>query len=184
MNAWERWTAGERATVVLFAAGVVAFAGSMAYRHAGQSAPVIHISDPPGISEGKSLPRPPVVLHGNQTASSPDTQPQPEQKTSSSPSAKVDTPALPAKPSAKVDAASADAKPPADAQTQPPAVIDLNVATESDLDRLPGIGPVLAKRIVEYRSTKGRFQTVEELLEVKGIGEKKLAKIRPLVTVQ
>ncbi len=60
--------------------------------------------------------------------------------------------------------------------------IQLNRATAAELDELPGIGPVIAQRIVDYRETKGPFQTVEDLLDVPGIGEAKLASIRDLVT--
>jgi competence protein ComEA len=61
--------------------------------------------------------------------------------------------------------------------------LDLNHATVEDLQRLPGIGEVLARRVVEARRSKGSFSTVEELLEVKGIGEKKLERLRPLIMV-
>lgn len=63
-------------------------------------------------------------------------------------------------------------------------LININTATEQELEELPGIGPVTAKRIVEYRQQTGGFKNVEQLLEVKGIGPKKLAAIRPFVTVQ
>ncbi|HWP30910.1 MAG TPA: helix-hairpin-helix domain-containing protein [Fimbriimonadales bacterium] len=63
-------------------------------------------------------------------------------------------------------------------------LININTATEQELEELPGIGPVTAKRIVEYRLQTGGFKNVEQLLEVKGIGPKKLAAIRPFVTVQ
>ena len=62
--------------------------------------------------------------------------------------------------------------------------IDLNAATAEQLDALPGVGPATAEAIVAYRSEKGRFRSVEELLEVRGIGEAKLASIRPKVTVR
>lgn len=57
-------------------------------------------------------------------------------------------------------------------------VLDLNTAGVSDLDRLPGVGPVLAQRIVDWRDAHGRFATVDQLREVGGIGERKLAELR------
>ncbi|HJT21367.1 MAG TPA: ComEA family DNA-binding protein [Nitrospira sp.] len=64
-----------------------------------------------------------------------------------------------------------------------PEQLDLNRATEQDFVALPGIGPVLAGRIVEYRKELGRFQQVEDLRDVKGIGKKKFDRIRNLVRV-
>ena len=61
-------------------------------------------------------------------------------------------------------------------------LISLNRADASALEQLPGVGPVLAERIVAHRESNGPFQTVEDLLEVPGIGEAKLAAIRDLVT--
>lgn len=61
--------------------------------------------------------------------------------------------------------------------------VDLNQATEDDFERLPGIGPSLARRIVEYRSRHGRFGEVDSLVHVPGIGPATLARIRQLVTV-
>ena len=62
-------------------------------------------------------------------------------------------------------------------------LLDLNRATEKDLDTLPGIGPQLAERIMEYRRSVGTFHSLEELRAVKGIGKKKFERIRSLVTV-
>lgn len=70
---------------------------------------------------------------------------------------------------------------PAPAATPP--VIDLNRATVDELDRLPGIGPVLARRIVEHRDRHGPFRTVDELLGVPGIGERSLERFKPFVRV-
>lgn len=64
-----------------------------------------------------------------------------------------------------------------------PGGLSLNRATASELESLPGVGPVLAGRIVAYREANGPFSTVEDLLSVPGIGEAKLASIRDLVTV-
>lgn len=63
-------------------------------------------------------------------------------------------------------------------------LLDPNTATNAQLQTLPGIGPVLAARIIEYRETVGKFRTVDDLLAVKGIGEKTLAKIRPYLEIQ
>jgi competence protein ComEA len=59
--------------------------------------------------------------------------------------------------------------------------LSINQATPTDLESLPGVGPVLAERIVSYRESNGRFDAVDDLLEVPGIGEAKLEAIRDLV---
>ena len=70
------------------------------------------------------------------------------------------------------------------AQKQPPAKpIDLNAANVKELQQLPGVGPVTAQRIVEMREKSGRFRRVEDLLAVRGISTKKLAALKPYVTV-
>lgn len=61
--------------------------------------------------------------------------------------------------------------------------VNINSAGLDELQRLPGIGPALGQRIVDYRSQHGRFNSVEQLDQVSGIGPKKLAKIKPLVTL-
>lgn len=63
----------------------------------------------------------------------------------------------------------------------PAGPLDLNRATEAELDALPGIGPVLAGRIVAWRAGHGRFSSVDELGEVAGIGDRLLEQLRPLV---
>jgi competence protein ComEA len=62
-------------------------------------------------------------------------------------------------------------------------LLDLNRATDQDFEALPGVGPKLAERIMEYRQSVGGFQSLDELRAVKGIGKKKLERLRPLVTV-
>ena len=64
-----------------------------------------------------------------------------------------------------------------------PAAIDINTADAEELDELPGVGPAIAEAIITHRSTHGPFGTVEELLEVRGIGQAKLDEIRPRVTL-
>lgn len=62
--------------------------------------------------------------------------------------------------------------------------LDLNQATQEQLMALPGIGPVLAQRIVAWREEHGPFASLDELLEVPGIGKELLAALRPLVKVE
>ncbi|MDH7571144.1 MAG: helix-hairpin-helix domain-containing protein [Armatimonadota bacterium] len=59
--------------------------------------------------------------------------------------------------------------------------VNVNTASFEELQRLPRVGPVTARRIIEYRQANGPFRSVEELLEVKGIGPKSLETLRPLV---
>jgi competence protein ComEA len=61
--------------------------------------------------------------------------------------------------------------------------LDINDASQQTLKQLPGIGPALSERIIEYRSTQRPFQRVEELERVSGIGPKTLADLRPMVHV-
>jgi competence protein ComEA len=61
--------------------------------------------------------------------------------------------------------------------------LDLNTATAAQLEELPGVGPVLAQRIVDWRTEHGRFASVDELGEVSGIGEKIFAELQPKVSV-
>ena len=61
--------------------------------------------------------------------------------------------------------------------------ININTATSQQLQTLPRIGPALAQRIIEYRQISGKFSTVDDLTNVKGIGEKTLEKIRNRITV-
>ncbi len=62
--------------------------------------------------------------------------------------------------------------------------INVNRATEEELLSLPGIGPVLAKRIVEFRKTNGPFSLLENFKQVKGIGEKKFIKLIPYIKLK
>jgi len=63
------------------------------------------------------------------------------------------------------------------------ALVNVNAASAEELTTLPGIGPSYAKRIIDYREKNGPFKRVEDLLNVQGIGEKTLEKIRDRVTV-
>ena len=67
--------------------------------------------------------------------------------------------------------------------TTVPLIVDINVALADDFDRLPGVGPTIARAIVEHRKRNGPFASVDELLAVRGIGPAKLAEMRPWVRV-
>ncbi|MBB4896774.1 competence protein ComEA [Streptomyces griseostramineus] len=65
--------------------------------------------------------------------------------------------------------------------TGPAAPVSLNTATPDQLDALPGVGPVLARHIIDYRTRHGGFRSVDELREVNGIGDRRFADLRDLV---
>ncbi|MBA3515504.1 MAG: helix-hairpin-helix domain-containing protein [Pyrinomonadaceae bacterium] len=64
------------------------------------------------------------------------------------------------------------------------APINLNTASAADLQRLPGVGPVLAERIINYRDENGRFRRAEHLMMVRGISDRKFRELRSLVRVE
>jgi competence protein ComEA len=68
-------------------------------------------------------------------------------------------------------------------QTAAKPTINLNTATADQLETLPGIGQKTAERIIEYRTKSGGFKRIEDLMNVKGIGEKSFLKLKPLVSV-
>ena len=77
----------------------------------------------------------------------------------------------------------AGAGPTAGGAPAPTGPVDLNTATAEELDSLPGVGPATAAAILGYRTEHGRFSSVDDLLDVRGIGDAKLEQLRPLVTV-
>ncbi len=70
------------------------------------------------------------------------------------------------------------------AQSAPGGTINLNTATLDQLDTLPGIGPAIAKRIIEYRETVGGFTAIDQITQVSGIGDATFAKIRDQISVE
>src|SRR5438874_968801 len=82
-------------------------------------------------------------------------------------------------------AAKTSAKPAASAKARATAAnpVNLNSASAAQLQTLPGIGASTAQRIVDYRQKNGAFKKIEELMNVRGVGEKSFLKLKPLITV-
>lgn len=78
-----------------------------------------------------------------------------------------------AEPAAKADARSSKVA----------LVVNVNTASATELEQLPGVGPKVAARIVDYRTKKGPFRKLEELMNVQGIGEKSFLKLRSQLTI-
>jgi len=69
------------------------------------------------------------------------------------------------------------------AAPQPTAQINLNTASTTELESLPGVGPAMAARIVEYRERNGGFRRIEDLMNIQGIGEKRFLELKPQIVV-
>jgi competence protein ComEA len=95
----------------------------------------------------------------------------------------VSAPSLASTGQASKAGASAKVAAPAKARATAANPVNLNSASVAQLQTLPGIGASAAQRIVEYRQKNGAFKKIEELMNVKGIGEKSFLKLKPLITV-
>jgi competence protein ComEA len=69
------------------------------------------------------------------------------------------------------------------AKLAPGATVNINTASAAELDALPGIGAKTAALIIEYRQKNGPFKKIEELMNVRGVGEKNFLKLKPQITV-
>ena len=63
-------------------------------------------------------------------------------------------------------------------------LIDINRASQKELERLPGVGAVTAKRIIDYRNTHGKFTTAEDLTNIRGISRAKLDNMRGMIAIR
>ena len=106
--------------------------------------------------------------------------PQADASTTAEPASSEREPRRPRPSKAPCDQADPRASP----NTAAPAVIDLNRATAIELTRLPGIGPALARRIVDARDTDGRFARIDELGRVRGMSTRKIEQLRAFVVVE
>jgi competence protein ComEA len=84
---------------------------------------------------------------------------------------------------AGVAAAQGAGRAPAAAKEMVETPVNLNTATAAQLETLPGVGPATAQRILEYRQKSGGFKKIEELMNVRGIGEASFLKLKSLVSV-
>jgi len=171
MNYWQRWTTSERVTVAMFASGLVVFGGVTLVRNMPSPPPAIQFYDAPAAPVAATN-MPPIV----------QVQPQPNPVVTAPPP-KVQLPQSLISPPGKQAPQAAQQDPPARVE-QPAAPVNINTASAVEMESLPGIGPVIAQRIVEYRQQYGPFTAVEQLAEVKGVGPKKLEKIKMLIIVR
>jgi competence protein ComEA len=84
----------------------------------------------------------------------------------------------------RVNEATTHVTSPEETPTPQPISLNLNTATAAELDTLPQVGPATAQAIVDYRQTYGRFEAIEEVLEIPGIGPSTFEQIRDLITVE
>ena len=84
---------------------------------------------------------------------------------------------------AAIPSIAAQTKPQASAKSSTTQVVNINTASAAEFEALPGIGPKMAARIIEYRQKNGPFKKVEELMNVRGIGEKNFLKLKAQLTI-
>jgi comEA protein len=84
---------------------------------------------------------------------------------------------------AAIPSIAAQTKPQTSARSSTTQVVNINTASAAEFEALPGIGPKMAARIIEYRQKNGPFKKVEELMNVRGLGEKNFLKLKAQLTI-
>lgn len=130
-----------------------------------------------GMAWALARPRPVVIIREPAPPDAPPRQAPQLKPAGEAPATAPITPAAPI-------ASPATPRPSSSPANMPTHQINLNTATQAELELLPGIGPALAQRILDYRTANGRFNSVNDLDNVKGIGSKILERLRPLVSVE
>jgi len=151
----------------------------------GTVTPAIRVDQQP-LPAPAAAPRPAPERPAATDTSLSTEKPAPAPSTASTDQSQAPAPTLPAAPD-PAPAPPAPAAPLAGAPSKAPGLthrININKAQQAELELLPGVGPAMAKQIMDYRALHGPFKTIADLDKVKGIGPKKLAKIAPLVTVE
>jgi competence ComEA-like helix-hairpin-helix protein len=137
----------------------------------------------------RAVNRPDPVVVAGATAVDIPTRLQENQQVRERLSQQVRTPAVPAKPPASRPQRRKTAARPIVIDDRPPpsrepAPVYVNRASLAELDALPGISPAVAQRIIEYRETRGRIESFEQLDSIKGVGPALLAKLKPIVRLR
>lgn len=134
-----------------------------------------HVDPPPPPTREPATPVAPTAP--------PDTAPEPNSPAPTAPSPVSPTPPNPT-PAPSSPPTPSTAPKPNDKPASIARKINVNTATQAELESLPDIGPALARRIIEFRTRKGPFRRVDELDNVSGIGPRTLERLRPLVTTE
>jgi competence protein ComEA len=128
-----------------------------------------------------SLPQTSEIQAGSSDATPAEAQSSPEEANTATDA--EDTEASSSKPQVKAHKKRSSGHPHSPKKSDHPPITNLNTAKLQQLELLPGIGPKMGERVIEYRKANGGFKTVEQIMDVKGIGPKKFEKMKPFLKV-